>query len=69
MTSIHDWDHRGRSEAIRDRRRHDAEDEQQEKDAEEADTPIREAAVKKRSEPLKGGRDKGSGGEQFGLNW
>lgn len=39
------------------------------KDAEEADTPIREAAVKKRSEPLKGGRDKGSGGEQFGLNW
>ena len=39
------------------------------KDAEEADTPIRESAVKKRSEPLKGGRDKGSGGEQFGLNW
>lgn len=39
------------------------------KDAEEADAPIRESAVKKRSEPLKGGRDKGSGGEQFGLNW
>ena len=36
---------------------------------EETDAPIREAAVKKRDEPLKGGRDKGSGGEQFGLNW
>lgn len=36
---------------------------------EEKDEPIREAAVKKRSEPLKGGRDRGSGGEQFGLNW
>ena len=29
----------------------------------------RESAVKQRDEPLKGGRDKPSGGEQFGLNW
>jgi small subunit ribosomal protein S1 len=38
-------------------------------ETEEAAEPIREAAIKKRDEPLKGGRDKGSGGEQFGLNW
>ncbi|MGI9518690.1 MAG: S1 RNA-binding domain-containing protein [Pirellulaceae bacterium] len=35
----------------------------------ESNEPLREVAVKKREEPLKGGRDKGSGGEQFGLNW
>ncbi len=39
------------------------------KKVDETAEPIREAAVKKRDEPLKGGRDKGSGGEQFGLNW
>ena len=35
----------------------------------EANEPIRESAVKKRDEPLKGGRDRSSGGEQFGLKW
>ncbi len=29
----------------------------------------RPSAVKKRTDPLKGGRDKPSGGDQFGLNW
>ena len=35
----------------------------------DSNDPIRESAVRKRNEPLKGGRDKSSGGEQFGLNW
>ncbi len=35
----------------------------------EAAEPIRELAVKRRDEPLKGGRGRNSGGEQFGLNW
>ena len=35
----------------------------------EADEPQREMAVKNRTAPLKGGRDKGAGGEKFGLNW
>ena len=39
------------------------------KKTEEKEEPLRESAVKKRDEPLKGGRDRGSGGEQFGLNW
>ncbi len=39
------------------------------KDEAEANEPIRESAVKKRDEPLKGGRDRSSGGEQFGLKW
>ena len=39
-------------------------------DEQEADDePLREMAVPKRNEPLKGGRDRGSGGEKFGLNW
>ncbi|MEQ8786099.1 MAG: S1 RNA-binding domain-containing protein [Pirellulaceae bacterium] len=37
-------------------------------DEEEDDTP-RELAVPKREGPLKGGVDKPSGGEKFGLNW
>lgn len=36
---------------------------------EEVDDTPRELAVPSRNEPLKGGRDKDSGGEQFGLNW
>jgi len=36
---------------------------------EAANEPVREAVIKKSSEPLKGGRDKPSGGEKFGLNW
>ena len=35
----------------------------------EADEPARDLAVKRRDEPLKGGRGRSSGGEQFGLNW
>ncbi len=31
--------------------------------------PTREMAVKRRDEPLQGGRGRTSGGEQFGLNW
>ena len=41
----------------------------QEQKPEEVDEPARELAVAKSKEPLKGGRDKPSGGEQFGLNW
>ncbi len=41
----------------------------QDKPEEEIDEPIRDMAVAKTKEPLKGGRDKPSGGEQFGLNW
>lgn len=33
------------------------------------DTPAWERTVPQRKEPLKGGRDKPSGGEQFGLKW
>jgi len=40
-----------------------------EKKPDATEEPLREAAVRKRDEPLKGGRDRGSGGEQFGLNW
>lgn len=36
---------------------------------EEPEEVSRELAVPKRDEPLKGGRDNPSGGEQFGLNW
>ncbi len=39
------------------------------KPEEEIDDTPRELAVRPRDEPLKGGRDKSSGGEQFGLNW
>jgi small subunit ribosomal protein S1 len=39
------------------------------KKQEEADEAPRELAVPKRKGPLKGGRDKSSGGEKFGLNW
>ena len=37
--------------------------------AEEADLPARELAVPSSGQPLKGGRDKKSGGESIGLNW
>jgi small subunit ribosomal protein S1 len=37
--------------------------------AEEPETPPRELAVRGTSEPLKGGRDRKSGGEGIGLNW
>jgi len=37
--------------------------------AEAADEPPRESAVPKHKGPLKGGKDKPSGGEQFGLKW
>jgi small subunit ribosomal protein S1 len=33
------------------------------------DQPLRDLAVKRRKKPLKGGTDRASGGEQFGLNW
>ena len=39
------------------------------KPTEEEPVELRPSAVKKCDEPLKGGRDKPSGGEQFGLNW
>ncbi len=38
-------------------------------EADTADEPPRELAVPRRKKPLKGGRDKKSGGEQFGLKW
>ncbi len=40
-----------------------------EKQPEQADEPIREMAVSKTDKPLKGGTDRPSGGEQFGLKW
>ncbi len=39
------------------------------KKEEEIDEPLRELAVKKTDQPLKGGRSRGAGGEEFGLNW
>lgn len=36
---------------------------------EEVSEPLRELAVKKTNQPLKGGRSRGAGGEEFGLNW
>ena len=39
------------------------------KSEEQVPADLRPSAVKKRSEPLKGGRDRSSGGEEFGLNW
>ena len=36
---------------------------------EDVDEPIRESAVPKSNEPLKGGTDRKSGGEEIGLNW
>ena len=40
------------------------------KKTEEADEPARESAVRKKHQgALRGGTDKKSGGEQFGLNW
>jgi small subunit ribosomal protein S1 len=36
---------------------------------EQEDVPLREQIVPKHSGPLKGGRDRESGGEQFGLKW
>lgn len=41
----------------------------EEKPSEQADEPIREMAVSKTDQPLKGGTDRPSGGEQFGLKW
>ena len=35
----------------------------------EEELPPRELAVKRSDAPLKGGRDRSSGGEQFGLKW
>ena len=37
--------------------------------AEQDDEPPRELAVKRRKKPLKGGMDRASGGDQFGLKW
>ncbi len=39
------------------------------KDAEPVDAPPRPVSVASRNEPLKGGRDRKSGGEGLGLNW
>ena len=39
------------------------------KQEEAAEEPARELAVPNRTEPLKGGRDRKSGGEDIGLNW
>jgi small subunit ribosomal protein S1 len=39
------------------------------KEVEEVDAPPRPVAVPSRNEPLKGGRDRKSGGEGVGLNW
>lgn len=39
------------------------------KKKEEVDEPLREAAIKKSDEPLKGGTNRKSGGESVGLNW
>jgi small subunit ribosomal protein S1 len=36
---------------------------------EEPDEPVRESAIKGSGQPLKGGRGRNSGGDQFGLNW
>ena len=36
---------------------------------EREELPPRELAVKRSDEPLKGGRDRSAGGEQFGLKW
>ena len=36
---------------------------------EEAEEPLRESAVPKHRGPLKGGTNRGTGGDQFGLNW
>ena len=35
----------------------------------EPEEPVRETAIKGSGQPLKGGRGRNSGGEQFGLNW
>lgn len=42
---------------------------QVEQEAEQEDVPLREQIVPKHTGPLKGGRDRDSGGEQFGLKW
>lgn len=39
------------------------------KTPQEEDEPLRELAVKRRKKPLKGGTDRASGGDQFGLKW
>jgi len=39
------------------------------KDVEDENAPIRESAVPDSNEPLKGGTDRKSGGEDIGLNW
>jgi small subunit ribosomal protein S1 len=39
------------------------------KSSQKDDEPIRELAVKRRKKPLKGGTDRASGGDQFGLKW
>ena len=39
------------------------------KQSKEEELPPRELAVKRSDAPLKGGRDRSSGGEQFGLKW
>jgi small subunit ribosomal protein S1 len=39
------------------------------KEVEEIEEPVRELVVRKSDQPLKGGRSRSSGGEQFGLNW
>ena len=39
------------------------------KSQEEIDEPAREMAVAKRTEPLKGGTNRKTGGEDIGLNW
>ena len=39
------------------------------KKKEEVEEPLRESAVPKSSEPLKGGTSRKSGGESVGLNW
>lgn len=41
----------------------------QKKRDEQEELPPRELAVKRSDSPLKGGRDRSSGGEQFGLKW
>ena len=46
-----------------------AKPEKEVKSVDEIPEDVRASAVKKHSEPLKGGHDKPSGGEQFGLNW
>ena len=43
--------------------------EKTDKSPQEEDEPPRELAVKRRKKPLKGGTDRASGGDQFGLKW